>query len=369
MQTLRLRLSDHIEGTFQKKLSGGENFFVLNKDFHLEKVLLNNEPFLFLTEETESNVKKYIIPASSCGTLTIRYCGVLDGQSGAYPYVREKTSDEFYLLREETRYYPLFYIPDTIDYINHLIQPQQEDRIDVSIELQRTGVFVTNLGKIGDVYSGYNPTIAVGHFEAISHSFGTVFASSDQRSTVKKAEGLVRTTNDYMNRYLPAEIRNLKIVIIPDHYGSFVLPGTLFLEEKALSQPLFPVHELIHTNWNPKVEKHCQRTRFFDEALTQYFALRVLDASGIQPADATRQDLAEDAHRMKEYLKNDIPPLSQWGVKGVSDLAYSLGPIILLELEEILGRDRMDNMLRRILHDFRDREIDFEKMLSLIEND
>lgn len=43
--------------------------------------------------------------------------------------------------------------------------------------------------------------------------------------------------------------------------------------------------------------------------------------------------------------------------------------MIFFELEDIIGRNRMDDMLRRIPHELRDRDTDFENLSALIEDD
>lgn len=327
--------------------------------------MINNKSYEIDLDGTIQNVKKYKIQAKSGDSIVIRYHGELNGKSGAYPYVREKTIDEFYILREETRYFPIFRLPDSIEYINNLLNPKSEDEFELSIKLLREGNVCSNLLRTGDTYIGSNPTIAVGYFETKTFNFGQVHYSLSKEVFIQELEKLIKDVEKFMSRYLVAKIDRLRIILIPDNYGSFVINDTLFLEEKALTQAFFLIHELIHTKWNPKVEMNCQRTRFFDEALTQYFTFRMLEATDIQSAEIAKGEFLTGFEEMKRELE-EVPPLAKWGEMGVSDLAYNFGPLIFIELEKKLGRKDMDILLARLLNEFKYREVDFEKFIEII---
>lgn len=172
MQKLNLLLSDRIEGVLEKALTKNESFLFLNKDFIVDKVLINSKEINVEQIEIINNVKKYKLKSQKGDLITICYHGILNGQSGAYPYVREKTTDDFYILREETRYFPTFLLPDSVEYINNMINPKAEDEFEVSIKLNRKGNFSSNLVQNDKIYRGFNPTIAVGYFETKAFNFG-----------------------------------------------------------------------------------------------------------------------------------------------------------------------------------------------------
>ena len=48
-------------------------------------------------------------------------------------HVKEKTDDDFYILRNETLYYPLEYEMDSKAFLSHYLYPQEEDLFKVEV--------------------------------------------------------------------------------------------------------------------------------------------------------------------------------------------------------------------------------------------
>ena len=122
MKYLELFLSDRIKGIYKTRLTG--NTLYLNKDFKIKKLSVNGK-------ETAYKITKndcwQSIAFDEPGDVYLEYEGVLDGASGLCPYVKEKTSDDFYILRYETLYYPLEYEVGSEEFISHYLYPQKED--------------------------------------------------------------------------------------------------------------------------------------------------------------------------------------------------------------------------------------------------
>ena len=366
MYKLRLRLSDHVEGHFTAggpHLSGG--YFTLNSAFSVKCVLADDGmPVDYCARQEKEGYQAVAFSAPDCRVLTVEYEGVLDGTTGRYPYVKEKTSDECYILRSETLYYPVFALPDSAEYWQNLLSPLDEDRFQVTVEVLGSRCFRTNLQEISDgVYEGHDPTIAVGDYRLETCPFGTIAYFSMERDKLEEIRRAAAYTNDFMNRYKPAEIRNYQIVEIPSGLGSFVLPGTLFFAGEPDIRQM--IHEFIHTNWNPRCSGTVQRSRFFDEGITEYFTAKVLAYYGLQNVKASRT-LWEAQYRsaIAAHPENEAP-IADYGTRELGDLSYSFGPLALFALEDAVGEARMETIMSELLRRYQQEDVDFQKLGAL----
>lgn len=107
MKYLKLELSDEIKAVYRQD-NLDNNVFFLNKAFEIQSVKLDDKE-VAIRKTNEHNFSKVTFEAEDYQdkTLEIIYKGILDGTTGRYPYVREKTADEFYILRSETVFFPL----------------------------------------------------------------------------------------------------------------------------------------------------------------------------------------------------------------------------------------------------------------------
>lgn len=368
MNRLHLELSDRIRGSFTADICpDSEGRFYLNTAFSVLSVSVNESPVRFSVTGRENNWQTVSFPLTgSAGIVAVEYEGTLDGTTGMYPYVREKTTDDFYILRSESIYYPVFNVPGSAEYFKHLIEPSKEDSFEMLIELKDDRVFCTNLTETASgTYEGHNPTITVGYFKKHASFFGSVFYTGLEESVLAKTEEIVRRTNDFMNRYKTAEISGFKVIVIPDGYGSFVLPGAMFITKEVLRDYKQLVHELIHTNWNPKCTSKEQRSRFFDEAVTQYLTLRVCDALGIMSREQIKKEYADTYKRMINEYGCTPYPITEYSSHEAGDLSYSFGALALISIDECIGERVMDECIRTMLKKYGDTEIDFKKFHSL----
>lgn len=125
------------------------------------------------------------------------------------------------------------------------------------------------------------------------------------------------------------------------------------------------IHECIHTNWNPKCAVSAQRTRFFDEAITQYFTARLCDAEGIFSRSEWIKQWKKECKETVSYFETAPTPLVNWGKSQQSDLAYSFGGLALFTLEQAVGTVQMDRILSEMLVLYSEQEIDFSLFRSL----
>lgn len=365
MYKLHLRLSDHVEGHFAAgapHLSSG--YFALNSAFSVKCVLADGMPVDYCARQEKEGYQTVAFSAPDCRVLTVEYEGVLDGTTGRYPYVKEKTSDDRYVLRSETLYYPVFALPDSAEYWQNLLLPLAEDQFQVTVEVPEDRCFCTNLREISNgVYEGHSPTIAVGDYRLETCPFGTIAYFGMDGDTLAEIRRAAAYTNDFMNRYKPAEIRDYQIVEIPSGLGSFVLPGTLFLAGEPDIRQM--IHEFIHTNWNPRCSGTVQRSRFFDEGITEYFTAKVLAYYGLQDVEASRA-LWEVQYQsaIAAHPENEVP-IVDYGTRELGDLSYSFGPLALFALEDAVGETEMERIMSELLERYQQEDVDFQKLEAM----
>ena len=89
------------------------------------------------------------------------------------------------------------------------------------------------------------------------------------------------------------------------------------------------IHEFIHTNWNPRCSGTVQRSRFFDEGVTEYFTAKALACYGLQDVKASRALWEAQYRSAIEAHPEWKVPIADYGARGLGDLSYSYGPLAL----------------------------------------
>lgn len=366
MKTLHLELSSTIKGRFYIETKYIKNpYFMLNKSFFIHNVFCDNLPIRFQQDTIEYNYQKifFDLPKNN-QILLIEYEGILDGTTGRWPYVKEKTADELYLLRDETIYYPVFEIPYSETYFSLLLYPTEQEKIRVMIDRKDSRHICSNLTCIQPfVYEGYNPTFVIGNLKKYKCSFGKVWLSENDKRSIQEIEKIVTNVNQYMNHFKQADIKQFQIISIPEGYGCFVLPGTMFLTQDSSYQTL--IHELIHVHWNPNCHVSQQKARFFDEGITQYFTARVCHALSIQSQDSMMQQYLHNFRQQIYKWKKTPYPIEEFAIHDCGELSYSFSPLALQAIEDRLGKETMDNCLKKMLITYETEPIDFHHFKAL----
>lgn len=352
MQNLVLKLSDKIEAEYKvpaNEVANGR--FAINTSFEVEQIFVSGVNTAYQIEKTDKNYKFIFFDKGVSGDIVIKYSGVLDGTTGGYPYVREKTTDSFYILRTETFYYPVFCNPESKEFIDSILFPSDKDRFHVYAKVIGARTLLTNMDTASqNTYEGTNPTFAVGNYQVTEEAFGKICFLDSANNRIVNTNALIKQTNDFLSRYKSAQNGKIQIVEIPEGYGSFVLGKCIFLTKDAFDDSHQLIHEYIHTNWNPKCDAHTQRARFFDEAFTQYLVLRVLDDAGIQSREITKKIYA-DAYRYSINECGNKPyPILEYAENHCGDLSYSFGALALVAIEDAVGVEKTDAAIKRMLN-------------------
>ena len=356
MKYLELFLSDRIKGIYKTRLTG--NILYLNKDFKIKKLSVNGK-------ETAHKITKndcwQSITFDEPGDVYLEYEGVLDGTSGLCPYVKEKTGDDFYILRYETLYYPLEYEVGSEEFISHYLYPQKEDFFKVNVRINDERKILSDLVYKEDGYYGPNPVFIIGHYHKTTAYFGNIYHLDLSDKIIDKGVALIKNANEILRVYHDVTLKDLNLYIMPEGYGSFVMNGeqvSLFITVDSFLDPHYLIHELTHLHWNPKCDPKIQNVRFFDEAISQYLTLKILDKLKIQSTKDTEKEYINTYRTYINEYGYTPSPILEYASKGNGDLSYSFGALALLAIEKRVGEVKMTSVLREIINS--DTLVDFD---------
>jgi hypothetical protein len=379
-----MELSIKYQGKIQAhiKVSKAElkyNGFILNKSFIIEDVIVNGLSSNYSIELSDDHQYQIITISSGINAVNymeVKYSGSLDGTTGLWPYVKEITLPEFALLRFETLCFP-FFIKSIEDkelysyvhsgfHLDSKITVSCNNHLTVFSNLPLENLATINNEKIFE-FRGSFLNFVVGKFEQLKIPYGSInyLIGKEVKLDLKN---IIDITIKYMSEYYgEVLIDDINIICIPEYLGSFVDKHTVFLALDALSDVRFIIHEIIHIGWNPLVELNAQRTRFFDEAITQYFTARIYDI--FEENGSVKTYKTYQLHFKKTIKKHNISlvPLIDYGKYEYGDLSYSYGPLVLKAIEERIGVSNIDSVLRAMLAKYRYQEINFSKFFKLFD--
>ena len=353
-----------------------QDYFYLNRDFKINRCFVDSAAF-DITDNTELisletfngyRVNKYFLP-ESFQRIEIEYMAYLTGETGCCPYVRETISPVFTFLRWETFCYPLFFDGFNIESLSEFRGTRLT--IDVTVIMPEEFTAVSCMPEVENKIENGNRkqvfwsdrhgiAIAVAKYTIKKLSFGKFYLLDEIDSTL--LEDTMKTAHSFMNEHFGVRDINSKTnyAAIPNRFGSFATFLTVFIDKstfnsvKSMNQI---IHEFIHLGWNVKADGETQRIRFFDEAFTSYFEMRVME------------HILNHNYRLNEFIKaykhqlsrfdSDIP-IIDFGKHDYGDLSYTIGAICLLRLSELVGIDVFDEATRIFLEKYRDIPVGME---------
>jgi len=341
-------------------------YFYLNRDVVFEKCICdgnetNIAPCLANHPMMEGYVVNKIAVPKFDDYMELHYSLVLSGETGSWPYVRERITTEFSLIRFETFCYPMFF-DDWIGFNNPAFKLES---IEINAPEGYTAITSvdteTNAGMINS---------AIAPYERVDYPFGQVYylpsVSSEKR---KNIENIIDFVFDYMKVHFGnREAKRTIFAVIPSGFGSFARSDsrTIFLDEQAFDSPEnlgFAVHEFIHLDWNAQCKDSVQRARFFDEAFTCFFENRVmrkyLHENGYAGHDYGRRSVL-DAVEAIQAGKYPLIPICQYGEHECGDLSYTIGALCMEKLNTLLGDKLFDGATDAFLYKYKGVAADFE---------
>lgn len=358
-----------------------QNFFYLNRDFIIYKCFTDNIEYnitdnmeLVKLKNWEYEVNKYYLP-NSFEQIVIEYTGYLTGKTGSCPYVRETISPEFTFIREETYCYPQFYSDENEGTTKHNFLVAHED-LEVLLLVPDDFIAVSNIEEIENCIENGNRkylykshdcffAIAIAKYTIKTLAFGNFYLFYEINET--ELENTMGMAYKFMNEHFGKRVikSDINYVSIPNGFGSFACPATVFIDEitfKSIKSMNHIIHEFIHLGWNVKRDDETQKIRFFDEAFTSYFEMRVMEY------------LLKDNYRLYEYIASykrqldnnyDINiPIIDFGKHGYGDLSYTIGAIFLYKLSEFVGINVFEEATKIFLNKYKNIPADMEIFCS-----
>jgi len=304
--------------------------------------------------------------------LEVKYSGTLESYERLFPYLKDKISEKYTLLRTDTHFYPIFAKPTFKSIVNTVVTSSFDAEVSISGipneykiasggEIQGSKLKMLNTWRLD---------IAIAKFSLVKSGDFRAFVLRGNKECGKRILGLVRKAfNFYCSMFGEREIK-YTIIEIPDGYGGQTGVDYSLVEGKALRDPIpYGVyHELAHF-WNPRAEGEVQRTRFFDEAFANYLtALLIKEFYGEEEFERILRKFREVYRQLVKSLfpKGSEVPLTEYGKHELGTLSYSKGALILHELHKLIG-DNFYELIRECCERFRDRPIDFEAFKALAE--
>lgn len=306
-------------------------------------------------------------------SLRLRYRGPVCGYAEASAYVRDHISSEYTLLRLDCLWYPILLgdlgrIPADFTYQLTAVVPRP-----------LVAVCAGRMHSVADEPDGrrryvwqmtqptWRMTVAAAAFE--EHQVPgvpvTLYTAAAGAESVGAVVTAIRHTTEWAERWLgglPSESACIRVVEIPERWGSEAGPGLILLtrdsfaagsdREEALRDCLVRVgHELLHLWGVPSREKRV--SRWLDEGITHYLEAMLLgDVFG---ADA----LATRMEQFRERFVSGGPdaaatPLAEAGSSEArDDIARGKGPWVLHVLRHLLGDDQFRAVISGFLAAYR----------------
>ena len=355
-----------------------QDYFYLNRDFAINQCFVDGKEYnIAETAELVSlsfeifggyEANRYLLP-QSFNQITFEYTGHLTGKTGCCPYVRGTISPEFAFFRWESFCYPLFFDGSDKKSLSEFLGTRLY--IDVTVTMPEEFTAVSCMpeteskienGMKKQVFWGdrHDIAIAVAKYTVKKLSFGNFYLLGEIDSA--ELENTLKTAHGFMNEHFG--VRDIgsrtNYAAIPNRFGSFATYITVFIDEstfesiKSMNQI---IHEFIHLGWNAKADADTQMIRFFDEAFTCYFEMRVME------------HLAKDNYRLAENIgayKNQLAqydgnvPIIEFGRRGYGDLSYTIGAICLYKLSEFVGVEIFEKATGEFLRKYKDTPVDME---------
>ncbi|MEG1027889.1 MAG: hypothetical protein RSE07_04295, partial [Oscillospiraceae bacterium] len=138
-------------------------------------------------------------------------------------------------------------------------------------------------------------------------------------------------------------------------FGSFTIEGVkvVYIQESAFNsvEDLNQIiHEFIHLGWNAKSDEITQRIRFFDEAFTTYFELRVMEF--LMNKSYMIDKLIDNYNIQISSGEYKVVAISEFGKYGYGDFSYTIGAIFLYNLCLFLGTNLFDEITTIFLNKY-----------------
>jgi aminopeptidase N len=307
--------------------------------------------------------------------LRVRHSGPMLGYTEVKRYTTDTIGKDLSLLRQDTLAYPqLGPVTDRDLSGNLLAQIAAGWTFRLAVVVPKPLVVAASGRSVGRTEVDgdrwryeFESTLPTWRIDAVAAHYSVVeqperglrgyFFVSDAAAANAAMEVMAKSIEAYTRWFGPIAGSGYTLIEVPPGYGAQAGTGYQVQTADALGSPESMgalAHEIAHT-WNvPSREEHL--SRFLDEAFATYFQAlmdEVLAGSG-----GTQRRLEEYRRR---YLR-EVDAHPEWGAVAVrddgradlGDLSYSKGPWVLAVLDEIVGRDDFQRIVRTFLARYRE---------------
>lgn len=325
------------------------------------------------------------LPVGSSVSITINYRGSIYGYPELMAYTRDKIGEEYSLIRPDVIAYPMIGRP-AYKSLRQSYQAFFTYQAHVKVPSGYTvacGGLLKETSNVGDsvtfVYESKAPTwrmdIAAAKFEVLkdeAHKLYVYILPEDRQGASSVLRAMKRAIDFYSRSF--GQVKNYQgytAIEIPDGWGSqagnyYILQaGAAFKDTQKVAEVY---HEVAHT-WNAKAKPELQRCRWFDEAFASYFEdLCVREFEGEQmfltAIDRSREIFIQRVNRSK---KNFDTPIADYGKEELGGNSYSKGEWSLYVLQELVGKEKFQEIIRAFLSEYGAKPADFKDFQTVAE--
>ncbi len=325
------------------------------------------------------------LPPGGTTRITLKYSGAIFGYPEVMGYVRDQIAEDYTLLRPDALAYPMLAEPSSPS-----LSAAYDTLFTYDLEITvPSGTVVACGGLSGDVSVGEDtemfrftsrlPTwridIAAAKFKVLKSGTGNLVVYAmpgDEGGAGNLLKEMQRVIEFYTLRFGPLKKTTAYTVIeIPDGWGSQASDFYILQAAAAFKDPK-RVHELYHEighSWNAKAKPEVRRTRWFDEAFSSYFEALALREFDGQKAFADR--MARYRERFQSDVKKEprkaTTPIAEYGKEELGENSYSKGAWSLYVLNQIVGDEKFNQIIRTFLAEFSDRPAGFRDFQGVAE--
>jgi hypothetical protein len=316
--------------------------------------------------------------------VTLVYGGPLFGYEEVGAYVHDTVSEDYCLLREDSYAYPILARPTGAGRAGIV---EREFTWDLRATVP-AGYVVATGGDGVETESHADSTrfvfrsrfpswrldIAAAKFAHIADPRGELAVyvlPGHERGAARVLDGMRRAIVFYTRRFGDIGQVSYTAIEIPDGWGSqagagYCLQTAAAFTDSARMGEVY--HEIAHS-WGVAVAPDAQRCRWFDEAFASYF--ESLAQGEFNGREALRADMETSRRVFRQWIDADSSyasiPIVDYGKHEIGGLSYTKGAWALHVLQEILGDDRFDRVMRELIRKHRVHPVGFEEFRRIAE--
>ena len=353
--------------------------------FDQRVVKVKDEGNLQVNQLTIHLVKSLL--AGESQRFAIRYQGSIYGYPEVMAYTRDRIDTSYSLIRPDVFAYPVLALPtrqsEMASYEARFTY-QAAVTVPSGYDVACGGHLVsvdTAKDSTTFVFKRDQPTwrmdLAVAKFAVISNDSLNLRVYVMPQDTVGAryvVQQMQKVIDLYTSWFGPAKyFQGYTAIEIPGGWGSqasdgyFMQTAAAFRDSQRVSEVY---HEIGHT-WNVKTTLQLQRCRWFDEAFASYFeSLALSHFSGQKAFEQDMENSRDIFARWADYdPRNSSTPIADYWKEELGRNSYSKGAWSLYVLNQIVGDQTFRRIIKDMMSQFADRQIDFHSFQKLAETE